>query len=117
MSLMHRVAGLGLAAFMALAVPGVVEAGHRHSRDCGHRYSRYDRDYRYDRYDRYSRYDRGRGYRPYRSYGYYGYRAPRYRGSRYGWDGYYGYPPPPVYYGRGHRHLPGLDRDLLRILS
>jgi hypothetical protein len=105
MSMIHRIAGLGLAGFMVLALPGLVEAGHRHSRGCGHRYghSRYDHGYGHGGY---SGYYRGYpGYRPSGGYGYYGYgyAPPPYRGSRYGYYGY-GYPPPPVYYNRGHHH-------------
>ena len=100
-----RIRTLAAAAVLSLAVPLALpadaEAGHRHSRSCGHRYyesSRYDRGY-YDRgYDR-GYYDRGySGYRSrgYRSYGY-GYR-PSYR-SRY----YYA-PPPGYYYHRAPRY-------------
>lgn len=80
-----------------LALPAAAEAGHRHSRSCGHRssYDRYDRyDYSYDRYrpvyrssPRYYSYDPYyyqpygyyRDYRPYRYVRPYRYPAPIYR--------------------------------------
>ena len=77
---------LALVIAVGLAVPA--EAGHRHSRYCGHRYSH---SYGYDRY-RYPVYDYG--YRsPYR-YVPYGYYSP----YRYGAP-YVLYAPPPPAYG------------------
>lgn len=80
-----------------LALPAAAEAGHRHSRSCGHRYydsGRYD-SYRYDRYRpvyrsydpyydsgyRYGYYDAypRTYYRPYRYSRPYRYPAPIYR--------------------------------------
>jgi hypothetical protein len=95
----HRLASVGaLALATALALPVAAEAGHRHSRSCGHDsyYGGSYRDGRYDRYnngygrynDGYGRYDSGRRYRPYRHHGYY---------SR-SYDPYVYYAPPPVYY-------------------
>jgi hypothetical protein len=75
-----------------LALPAAAEAGHRHSRSCGHRY--YDSG-RYDRHDRYRpvyrSYDRyyDSGYR----YGYYdAYPRTYYRPYRYSRP--YRYPAP-----------------------
>jgi hypothetical protein len=94
---------LALTAGLALAVPGDVEAGHRHSRRCGHGY--YSSGYRYrPAYDR-GYYDRGyydRGYYSRHDYGYYDH-GPRvgYRYRRV-W-----YPRPRVY---AHYHGPRLCR-------
>ena len=94
MSSPRRLAVLSLVAAIGLALPGAAFAGHRHSRDCGHRYE--DRHDRYD--DRYgghdSRYDRhaypGHGYSYGPRYSYrpsYGYSAPYSRTYGYGYDG------------------------------
>jgi len=123
MTNLARVTGLSLlAAAVALAVPGSAEAGHRHSRNCGHGYDgRYNG--RYSHGSRQGGYVYGRGYAPRHAYAY----APRYghRCSRscrhgysqsYGYDGYgyspgyayapgyyYGAPPPPPRCHRGPR--------------
>jgi hypothetical protein len=86
---------LALVLAVGLAVPA--EAGHRHSRYCGHRYSYsygYDRySYGYDRY-RYPVYDYGYRYSYPYSYVPYGYYSP----YRYGAP-YVLYAPPPPAYG------------------
>jgi len=125
MTNLARVTGLSLlAAAVALAAPGSAEAGHRHSRNCGHGYDgRYSG--RYSHGSRQGGYGYGRGYAPRHAYAY----APRYgyghRCSRscrhgysqsYGYDGYgyapgyayapgyyYGAPPPPPRCHRGPR--------------
>lgn len=79
MRLRTLIPALGLVAATLLA-PGVVEASHRHSRSCGHRYDGYDRGSTY-----------GRGYDYSHSY-----RAPRYAPDYR--QGHYYYAPPPVYY-------------------
>src|SRR5688572_12878527 len=91
-----RIRTLAAAAVLSLAVPLALpadaEAGHRHSRSCGHRYyesSRYDRGY-YDRGHDRGYYDRGyydRGYydRGYYDRGYSGYRSRGYRSYGYGY--------------------------------
>lgn len=90
---------LVLSVAVPLALPAEAQAGHRHSRSCGHRYTYesyrpYRGSYGYDR--GYSGYDRGYGGSGYRSYnrGYrsydYGYR-PYYRSRYY-------YAPAPRYY-------------------
>jgi hypothetical protein len=103
-----RSTALALAATGALLLPTAAEAGHRHSRSCGH--GSYRSDYRYDRYDHGRYYGRSRGY----AYGYYRPR-PVYR--------YYAppvyYAPPPAYYyddygygygpGYGYRRAPAVS--------
>ena len=98
MSSLRRLAVLSLVAAIGLALPGAAFAGHRHSRDCGHRYD--DKYGRYDDRDRGhdSRYDRhaypGQGYSYGPRYSYrpsYGYSAPYSRSYGYG-------------YGYGGRH-------------
>ena len=75
-------------------MPAAAFAGHRHSRDCGHRYDdkygRHDDRYRGDdtRYDRYSRGGYGYSYGPrYSNRPSYGYAAPYSRSHGYGYDG------------------------------
>ena len=97
----------------ALALPVAAEAGHRHSRSCGHNsyYGGSYRDGRYDRYNNgYGRYNDGYG-----RYGYgndYGRRCYRpYRGNGYG-HSYYSYAPPPVYYGPRYHRRPRVQLHL-----
>jgi hypothetical protein len=114
-----RLASVGaLALATALALPVAAEAGHRHSRSCGHDsyYGGSYRDGRYDRYNNgYGRYDNGYG-RYDESYGRYGYdndygrrhcrpyRRHGYGHSYYSYEPYGYYAPPPVYYApRYHR--------------
>jgi hypothetical protein len=121
---------LGLAA--ALAMPASAEAGHRHSRSCGHRDSyygdfryddsyrhrdsyygdsRYDDSYRHrDSYHGDSRYDDSyRHRRPYR-YGRQsrGYRSYYYSPYAYAPAPLYGPPPAYLYYGPRPHRRPGL---------
>jgi len=107
------IGALGLAA--ALAMPASAEAGHRHSRSCGHRDSyygdsRYDDSYRHrDSYHGDSRYDDSyRHRRPYR-YGRYsrGYRS-YYSPYAYAPAPLYGPPPAYLYYGPRPHRRPGL---------
>jgi hypothetical protein len=96
---MRLLAGALALGLMMAAVPTVAEAGHRHSRSCGHG-SRYDSrsyrsDYRYGRSRDY-RYDGRRSHR-YRSYAYKPY---RYYGPRYYRPYYYSpYYYDPYFYG------------------
>jgi len=125
---MRRILAGALAlGLLAAAAPPAAEAGHRHSRSCGHAYRydsrgyrygnryddrydyRYSRDYRYDRsYDR-GYYDRGYYDSGYYDYGYsdYGYR-PYYASRVYVPYVYYSRPPyrryrAPYRYGYGPR--------------
>ena len=112
MSSLRRLVALSFVTAFGLALPGAAFAGHRHSRDCGHRYddryrghdSRYDsRDYRGHGHSYGPRYSYHPSYRysaPYpRRYGYTYGRAPYYEGGYYGGDNYYyddySYTPPP----------------------
>jgi hypothetical protein len=117
MTNLARVAGLSLlAAAVGLGIPDAAEAGHRHSRDCGHRYDGGYHGSRYGGYG-YGGYGYGRGYGYRQGYGYapYGYGHRCSRSCRHGYPGYgYGYapgyyapayyygapPPPPRYYRR-----------------
>lgn len=98
MSSLRRLAVLSFVVAAGLTLPGAAFAGHRHSRDCGHRYDdsygRHDERYRGDdsRYDRYGRGGYGYPYAPRYSYRpSYGYSAPYSRSYGYG-------------YGSGGRH-------------
>jgi hypothetical protein len=84
MTLRKLTAAAALVVATGLALPAAAEAGHRHSRSCGHGYA----------------YKHGRAYRP--APGYYGYGGYGYGGYGYGGYGYqrpYGYYRPHGYYG------------------
>lgn len=87
-----------LALVLAAGLAAPAEAGHRHSRSCGHR-SYYSRDYGGYRYSGYGyRYP---GYRYRYSYAPYGYYSPYRYGAPYV---LYAPPPPPPYYYVPYRH-------------
>lgn len=104
MTMWRRLAVFSLAAATAgLTLPTVAEAGHRHSRNCGHRYGYSSRGrgygghdgYRYD--NRQSAYGYGYGRRPAYGHAGYGYGGHGYghrcnRSCRHGYRGGYGYP-------------------------